>query len=257
MILAKFKIQYINSSMERYFRFSDEKSDKYWEVIYSETTSTVFFGRIGSAGRVEEKKYASELECIKEVEKQISSKLKKGYKETQSTNRPVKDAETLVSIKDFEDRWDFKVSPLSKKHMNEPFFWSSIEETSPFGSDEGSDTFSFLLEGYQENPRMNPMDFLMETFQDHSIYPLTDLNCIDSDTLVATIDELEYVIMQDSAIWAITFGQLVIKGVVDKELKQIALNSLKRQTLEIFLELHGDVKRLDHIAKMGEVLHNL
>ncbi len=243
--------------MERYFRFSDDNSDKYWEVIYNETTSTVFFGRTGSAGRVEEKNYISETECIKEVEKQIASKLKKGYKETQTTNRPIKDAETLSNINDFEEQWDFKVSPLSKKLMNESFFWSCIEETSPFGSDEGSDVFSSLLEGFQENPRMKPIDFLMETFEDKSIYQLDDLNCIDSDTLEENIAELDYIIIQDSAIWATTFGQLVIKGAVDNELKQIAINSLKRQTLELFLELHGDKKRLEHIAKMKEVLDNL
>lgn len=243
--------------MEKFYRFSEDNSDKYWEIDYKGTTITVFFGKIGSAGRVEEKNYASEAECLKEVEKLIASKLKKGYNETQTSNRPIKEATTLTNIKEFEEQWDIKVSLISKKLMNEPFFWSCIEETSPFGSDEGNDTFSFLKDGFQENPRMKPMDFLMETFQDKSIYQLEDLNCIDSDTLEANIEELDYVIIQDSAIWATTFGQLVIKGTVDSELKQIALNSLKRQTLEIFLELHGDEKRLEHIAKMQEVLYNL
>jgi predicted DNA-binding WGR domain protein len=100
--------------MEKYYRFSEENSDKYREVEYNETKSVVFFGRIGSAGRTEEKIYSSEEECKKAVEKQIASKLKKGYKVTETSNRPIKDAETPTNIKEFEDDWDIKVSPVSK-----------------------------------------------------------------------------------------------------------------------------------------------
>ncbi|MBK9936298.1 MAG: hypothetical protein IPP05_19800 [Cytophagaceae bacterium] len=41
--------------MEKFFRFTDEKSDKYWEAACNDLNLTIFFGKIHSAGRVEEK----------------------------------------------------------------------------------------------------------------------------------------------------------------------------------------------------------
>jgi uncharacterized protein YfeS/predicted DNA-binding WGR domain protein len=244
--------------MEKYLRFTDEKSDKYWEIVCKETKSTVFFGRIGSAGRVEEKSFATNEECIKEAEKQIASKIKKGYNETLISNRPIKDAKTLLNILEFEENWDVKASPISKKLMNEPFYWSCIEESSPFGSDEGSDTFSFLKEFYQENPGKKTLDFLLNIFNESTeVYPLKDLNCIDEVELKALNIDLYYVIIQDSAIWAAAFGQLVLKGKIDEELKNIAKNALTRQTLNVILDQHGDEERLKHIAKMQEVLNQV
>lgn len=44
-------------------------------------TLTVVYGRIGTAGRSEEKKYDSSLEAKKEGKKLVADKIKKGYKE--------------------------------------------------------------------------------------------------------------------------------------------------------------------------------
>jgi uncharacterized protein YfeS len=245
--------------MEKYFRYTEDTSDKYWEVTFEGNSVQTFFGKVGSAGRVEEKTYSSSDECLKEVEKLIKSKLKKGYQEVAESSRVVKDASTLIEIRDFEDEWGIKANPISKKMMNESFFWSCIEETSPFGNDEGNDTFAFYYESQLENPRLKPLDFLEERFSDTSFYPLQDLMLTDSSDIQAKVKDtfFDNVIIQDNAIWATAFGQLVLKGKVDEKIKAFALAALERQKLPMFLELHGDENRVMHIEKMEAVLKSL
>jgi len=245
--------------MEKYFRYTDDSSDKYWEIIFEENRLQVFFGKIGSAGRIEEKKYATSEECLKEVDKLIKSKLKKGYQEVAVSSRMVKDASTLIEIRDFEDEWGIKASPISKKMMNEPFFWNCTEETSPFGNDEGNDTFAFYYESQIDNPRLKTLDFLQERFSDTSFYPLQDLMLTVSSDIQEKVKDIFFdnVIIQDNAIWATAFGQLVLKGKIDDKIKVFALAALERQKLLMFLELHGDEKRVMHIEKMETVLMNL
>lgn len=245
--------------MDKYFRFVNENSDKYWEIEYTQNTYNVFFGRTGSAGRTDSKEFKDVKECEKEIAKLINSKLKKGYFEVPESTRPVKEANTLKDISQFEEDWDIKVSPISKKLMNQSFFWSCVEETSPFGSDDGSDMFSFLKDAFQENPRTKPLSFLLGNFIDKSLYPLNNLNLIDEDEIISDLgdSDYEYVIRQDSSIWAVAFGQLVLRGVIDFELKEIAKNSLKRQKQNMFLELNGDEKRMIHIIEMEKVLNEI
>ena len=248
--------------MERFFRFNENTSDKFWEIEFTDNSYTVFFGRIGSAGRVETKLFSNNSDCSKEVDNQIKSKMKKGYIEVSNSNRPIKDADTLSNIIEFEEQWDLKVSPISKRLMNQTFFWSCIEETSPFGSDQGSDMFSFFQQALQKNPRTRALDFLSNVLEGS---PLTDLTLTESEEIISNIgkdedeleEDLEEIIRQDSSIWAVSFGQLVIRGNMDEELKQIALHSLERQKSEIFLELHGDKNRVEHIELMENVLNNL
>ncbi|MDP1814214.1 MAG: WGR domain-containing protein [Leadbetterella sp.] len=243
--------------MEKFFRFTDEKSDKYWEVVCYDVNLTIFFGKMGSAGRVEEKTFETQEKCLQEFEKLIKSKTKKGYVETIESNRPISNSSTLNLIKDFEDNEDIKVSPISKKLMNEDFYWNCTEETSPFGSDEGSDTFSFLREAFQENPRTKPLDFLMSQFAANpDFYPLKDLHCLDSEYLKNNFEDLDLLIIQDNAIWAVAFGQLVLRGHIDDEVKALAKVSFKRQLLEVFRPFF-EKQRESQILKMLNVLDNL
>jgi predicted DNA-binding WGR domain protein len=69
---------------KRHFEYRDEKSDKFWEVEVNNKNLTVNFGRIGTKGQTKIKELVSPEEAIKEAEKLISQKLKKGYTEISS-----------------------------------------------------------------------------------------------------------------------------------------------------------------------------
>ncbi|MFO0844048.1 MAG: WGR domain-containing protein [Gemmataceae bacterium] len=72
----------------RTFTYSDEKSHKFWEIDLQGTRLTVRFGRQGTAGQTQEKSFPTEAAALKEHDKLVAEKLKKGYKETTPTAKP-------------------------------------------------------------------------------------------------------------------------------------------------------------------------
>jgi predicted DNA-binding WGR domain protein len=67
--------------MARQFQYSEGTSNKFWEISRSGPDVTVRFGRIGSAGKAERKRFSDEPAAIRHMERLIGEKLKKGYRE--------------------------------------------------------------------------------------------------------------------------------------------------------------------------------
>ncbi len=65
----------------REFEFREGSSDKFWRITLDGTATTVNFGRRGTSGQSQTKKWASPDEARKNYEKLIGEKTKKGYVE--------------------------------------------------------------------------------------------------------------------------------------------------------------------------------
>lgn len=65
--------------METLLIQQDEKSNKFWKIVVKEKDYAVFYGKIGTAGSVKAKEFETEEECMKEANKLVASKRKKGY----------------------------------------------------------------------------------------------------------------------------------------------------------------------------------
>ncbi len=65
--------------MEKHLHFKDEKSDKFWKIAVSGNTHTVTYGRAGSAGMSKTKSFDDAGLALKDAEKLVKSKIKKGY----------------------------------------------------------------------------------------------------------------------------------------------------------------------------------
>ena len=69
-------------NLKRYFEFTGGSSRKFWEISLSGDCFTVRFGRIGTLGQSQTKKFANEINARREFEHLIAEKTKKGYFET-------------------------------------------------------------------------------------------------------------------------------------------------------------------------------
>src|SRR5215472_14152804 len=72
----------------RTFTFSDVKSHKFWNIELQGNSFTVTYGRQGTAGQTQTKKFASAAAAQKEHDKLVKEKLGKGYVETTSSAKP-------------------------------------------------------------------------------------------------------------------------------------------------------------------------
>jgi predicted DNA-binding WGR domain protein len=74
--------------MKREFYLQDDKSNKFWTIELSGTSHTTTHGRIGTAGKVTRKEFASEELAKRDHDKLIASKVKKGYIEGKIAEAP-------------------------------------------------------------------------------------------------------------------------------------------------------------------------
>src|SRR5262249_25890457 len=66
----------------RTFVFSDGKSNKFWNIELKGNSFTVTFGKVGTTGQTQTKKFADEEKAQKACDKLVTEKLGKGYTET-------------------------------------------------------------------------------------------------------------------------------------------------------------------------------
>ena len=65
----------------RRFEFVEGSSSKFWEITTNNREVTVRYGRIGANGQSQTKSFTSETAATEHAEKQVASKLAKGYRE--------------------------------------------------------------------------------------------------------------------------------------------------------------------------------
>jgi predicted DNA-binding WGR domain protein len=67
--------------LRREFQLSAGSANKFWKITLNGKAYTVQFGRVGSAGQTQTKKFATTAEAVKSFDRLIQEKLKKGYQE--------------------------------------------------------------------------------------------------------------------------------------------------------------------------------
>jgi predicted DNA-binding WGR domain protein len=66
---------------KRMFEYSDDKSNKFWEITVTGKKVSIHYGKIGTEGQNTLKELDTPAEAATHAEKVISEKVKKGYKE--------------------------------------------------------------------------------------------------------------------------------------------------------------------------------
>lgn len=124
--------------------------------------------------------------------------------------------------------------------MNEEFYFSSTDETAPFGNDDGADTYASFKDWRQTHRSNSPKEFLLEQI-DIWGYPKFDIYETDIEKLkpylIADQINNQYMTGIDQSIVAIAFGQLYLEGTIDKDFKMLAKTSINRELLPKILSL--------------------
>lgn len=214
--------------MKKAFVYKDDKSDKFWWIEYSGNDFIVNYGKNGTTGKYEIKEFDTDEECERTALKLINSKVKKGYVEVLNF-----DFNNRYYFDDEEVGLHSKTShPSFVQHFNEEFYYDCDDEEAPFGSDEGSDALYELSEFIKKHGRKDLLlfpQYLIEEIWDMTyMHPIN----IDKKSLQELLDnnsENEMLIYQsDQVIIAVALGQIKITGLIDKDLKDLAIFSLKR-----------------------------
>ncbi|SIN94259.1 hypothetical protein [Chitinophaga niabensis] len=144
----------------------------------------------------------------------------------------------------------------ARELFTEEFYWSPIEETSPFGNDDGADAFYQFREWRETNQTASPLIFI-ELLLDTWGY---SRGAAPHDAEVA-----EYLVARsklgiNNVIIAVGFGQFVLEGKIDKDLLVRTIQSVEKECapsrLSVFEEEYR-VKRLEQLNILRKALDKM
>ena len=187
--------------------------------------------------------------------------------------------------------------PKAKALLSEEFFWSGIEETGPFGSDDGSDAFYGFRDWRKSNPQESPVKFLDALLSEWD-FPAFNLSELDTGNISKYLsqktesasnpvspeviehfkkmaeaegkpfDEEQFkqmmtgvsssmgstfLLAQDNAIIAIGFGQFVLEGKIDEDIKSLTKIAINRELLPLLINRWEEPYRLTRIEQLNQM----
>jgi uncharacterized protein YfeS len=144
----------------------------------------------------------------------------------------------------------------AREALSDAFFWDADDPTGPFGNDTALEVFEALRDVYDDDPRASPLALLRALLEGWEIAD-EGWEAVDEDEVaeIGAEDELG-LLVRDEAILALAFGDLVIRGRVDAEVRRRAMLALTRQALPALLHGHGAHRktREARVARMREVM---
>jgi uncharacterized protein YfeS len=82
-----------------------------------------------------------------------------------------------------------EVSEQARTLLTQDFYWSSVNDFSSFGNDDGSDAFHYFKEWRKKNKSSSPVTFLNQLIDEWG-YPKFDLTALD-ETEIAKFPEIK------------------------------------------------------------------
>lgn len=176
---------------------------------------------------------------------------------------PVNTNKSIVENMDSDYSPTFaKAHPNAQRLMKDEFFFSVIEETAPFGSDDGADAYAGFKDWRPMHRSESPVRFLQYQFERWE-YPLFDFHETSFEKLKPYLEEsftgMRLMRGIDAAIVATAFGQLYLEGTIGSDIKELAKLSVKRELLSEVLktwEEHADVRQMK-LEKLLNVLNEV
>lgn len=172
---------------------------------------------------------------------------------------PVDTIKNIIKTMDSDYSPTFeKAHPNAKRLMNDEFFFSVIEETAPFGSDDGADTYAGFKDWRATHGSESPVQFLHDQIENWG-YPQFDIRETSIEKLTPYLKQndlgIRYMTGIDAAIVATAFGQLYLEGSIDHDIKDLAKVSIKRELSPGILKLweeHADARqtKLNRLMKV-------
>lgn len=169
-----------------------------------------------------------------------------------------------MSREEDADAWELSpetAHPKAAQILTDEFFWDCTDANSPFGNDIGADTLAFFRAWREAQPRSNPVELLGRILGEAFGVADAHWNVVEPDQvremLIESEDDMS---VRDDAVIALAFGQLVLEGAVETEIKRRALLASQRQALPSVLRHRGWVsspERTGRLRRMREVLCGL
>ncbi len=149
------------------------------------------------------------------------------------------------------------VHPKARALLTEDFFWSILDENSPFGNDTGWDTLSSFVKWRKLNPTADPIIFVIDLSERFDA-PLMQWKVTPPAFAKSFFAFGKKYVMTtgDEILIATAFGQLGIDGKVSKDLNVLAKRAIENEfeMVDRWREPAERKKRLEMIGCLKQAL---
>ncbi len=122
--------------------------------------------------------------------------------------------------------------PAARAILNEPFFWSRVDDYAPNGNDTGFDVlhaYRTACQGRRKPP--DPAKFLRDLLAGWRI-DARDWYLLEGAAAARAVAKEPSRLLLDDALIGLAFAVLKVQGVVPQPLREITLIALDRQALD-------------------------
>ena len=151
--------------------------------------------------------------------------------------------------------------PNAQKLMTDDFLWSPLEQSSPFGNDDGADAIWEFKEWRKSNKRKSPLIFIKNLLNEwnYTVYDYSQIDTLEIRLFINSSDIGDRLCFGiDDVIIATGFGQFILEGKIDTDLKQLTLIALNRQLNPMLLKyVDKDYReiRIKQLNKLIEIIN--
>jgi uncharacterized protein YfeS len=117
--------------------------------------------------------------------------------------------------------------PQAAELMQEDWYWSEIDDLSPFGNDDGNDAFYLFKEWREKNPSVEPSVFLIVLEKKWQM-SFAHKAATNENELPAIEKQNMFYRNIDRSIIAVALGQIVLEGKISPRLKELGIKAIKR-----------------------------
>ena len=212
-------------------RLADDKSDKFWRIETLGSDFMINWGKTGTSGRYGLREFPDEQTCLAQASELVDIKTQKGYTDLHGFD-PMGQ---YYYDDDSMGLHPLTSHPTFRAYFTEPFYYSSIAEAAPFGSDEGIDALWELSDLLRRRPHAELGDFPQQLL--HRLYHLPfhpphgetieELQR-QSEAEIAGKPALRQLQRTDQVIIASALAQVKITGRLHPNLYRLALLAIER-----------------------------
>lgn len=160
-----------------------------------------------------------------------------------------------------EEFWELSPEnshPNAVAILTDEFYWYESNDNSPFGNGTGNDTLKLFQKWREKHWMETPIAFLDQLLNNWEV--TNDFGDVTGAAEVENLlaqDKFSF-IERDEVITALAFGQLLLAGKVDAELKRRSLLAIERTSLPTIIKFWDDAEeRTERLRKMKCVLDKL
>lgn len=158
-----------------------------------------------------------------------------------------------------KNKWELSpknAHPRAVALLKDSFYWSILDDDSPFGNDNGADALTAYRKWRNQHRIGTAVDFIRELLTSFQA-PLSEWKMLKASDINTFLDQIKGYVLEtgDDVIISVAFAELLLDGKIDEEVRTLAQRAIQNeQGLIKWRRWTDPVERAHRLKQMETVL---